>query len=233
MKVTTDGVLLGAWADVSGAKTILDIGTGTGVIALMLAQKNSEAVINAIDIEENACQQARDNFEQSQWSRRLNAIHTSLQDLAVAPLSFGEGLGERCYDVIISNPPYFVDDYKTENHQRNVARHSVALSYKELLKGINRLLKTTGKAFLVIPAFNFQLLETIAGEENLFVTKHAGVIAVKGKNPYLALLELERLPVPRFITVARVFKETIVIQDEEGNFTEQYKELTKEFYLKF
>lgn len=217
MKVNTDGVLLGAWAEVSGAKFILDIGTGTGVIALMMAQKNSETIIDAIDIDEDAFKQAKDNFKQSVWRDRLDATHSSLQDFSTA----------KKYDTIISNPPYFVDDFKTDNHQKNIAKHSVALTYEELLEGISRLLSATGKAFLVIPVFNFKMFEVLAEEEKLFVAKLTEVTAVKGKNPYLALIELSRLPVPR------VFKQTIEIQDEKGNFTQQYKELTKEFYLKF
>ena len=149
MKVNTDGVLLGAWADVNGAKNIIDIGTSTGVIALMMAQKNSEAIIDALDIDEDAYLQAKENFEQSEWAERLNAMHSSLQNY----------FPDKQYDFIISNPPYFVADFKTENQQKNIAKHSVALSYQELMSGINRLLAPTGKVFLVIPAFNFQLIE--------------------------------------------------------------------------
>ncbi len=226
MKVNTDGVLLGAWAKVSEVKHILDIGTGTGVIALMMAQKNTEAVIDVIDIDKDAYTQAKENFEQSPWSNRLTAIHISLQELAVSPLSLGDGLGERKYDLIVSNPPYFIDDYKTDNHQKNIAKHSIALTYQELLIGINRLLSATGKAFLVIPVFNLQLIETIAGEENLYITKLTEVTAVAGKNPYLALIELGRKK-------AEYEKGSLVIQDAQGNFTEDYRQLTRNFYLKF
>jgi len=216
MKVNTDGVLLGVWADVTGVKTILDIGTGTGVIALMMAQKNSEAIIDAIDVVEDAYKQAKENFEQSPWSNRLTCVHSSLQDFSP---------DKKC-DVIISNPPYFVDDFKTDNHQRNIAKHSTALTYPELLKGINRLLSSNGKAFLVIPVFNLQLVETLAEEENLFISKIVEVTAVTGKKPYLALMELVRYK-------EEVMKASIVIQDAIGNFTEEYKHLTKDFYLKF
>ncbi len=229
MKVNTDGVLLGAWAEVSEAKRIFDIGTGTGVIALMLAQKNSQAVIDAIDIDKGAYTQAKENFEQSPWSNRLTAIHTTLQKLAVGfPSPSGEGArgADEVYDIIISNPPYFVDDFKTDNHQKNIAKHSTALTYHELLNGINRLLSAKGKAFLVIPVFNLQLIETIAVGENLYITKLTEVTAVAGKNPYLALVELRR-------EKAEYIKASLVIQDAQGNFTEGYKQLTKDFYLKF
>ena len=216
MKVNTDGVLLGAWAEVSDAKNILDIGTGTGVIALMLAQKNQQAMIDAIDIDENAYTQAKENFEQSKWSNRLNAFHTSLQKFST----------KKKYDLIISNPPYFVDDYKTDNAQKNIAKHSIALNYEELLIGINRFIAATGKAFLVVPVFNFPSIETEARNKNLFVTKLTEVIAVKGKPAYLSLLQLERNE--------KSFSEnTITIQTADSSFTEEYKSLTKEFYLKF
>jgi len=216
MKVNTDGVLLGAWADVSEAKHILDIGTGTGVIALMMAQKNTEAVIDAMDIDKDAFTQAKENFEQSPWSEKINAVHSSLQEFNT----------DKKYDVIISNPPYFVDDFKTDNHQKNIAKHSTALTYQELLKGIGRLLSGNGKVFLIIPAFNLKRIETLAGEDNLYITKLTEVTAVVGKNPYLALIELGR-------EKAEYEKVSLVIQDAQGNFTEDYKKLTKDFYLKF
>ena len=216
MKVNTDGVLLGAWAEVNDAKSILDIGTGTGVIALMLAQRNSEAIIDAIDIDKDACKQARENFKQSKWSEQLNVFHSPLQ-------GFTPG---KKYDAIISNPPYFIDDFKTGNPQKDIAKHSVALSYGQLIVGISQLLSEEGKVFLVLPSFQYSKIETIAGRENLFITKAAEVIAVEGKPPYLLLVQLER-------SKKQFSKERVTIQNSDGNFTDEYKLLTKEFYLKF
>lgn len=216
MKVNTDGVLLGAWADVSEAKTILDIGTGTGVIALMMAQRNPAAIIDAIDIDAYAFAQTGENFLDSLWSERLYAYHISLQNYSP----------EKKYDLIISNPPYFVDDYKTDSHRRNIAKHSISLSYKELVSGINRLLSGPGEAFVVLPAFNLQLFESLALGENLFITKLTEVIAVEGKSPYLVLIKLSR-------EQKEYSKSSIVIQNEEGVSTDEYKALTKAFYLKF
>ena len=118
MKVNTDGVLLGAWTDVDDARAILDIGTGTGVIALMMAQRRAAAIIDAIDIDESAFGQASENFLNSMWSDRLYTHNISLQEYFPA----------KKYDLIISNPPYFIDDYKTESHQKNIAKHSVSYS---------------------------------------------------------------------------------------------------------
>ncbi len=216
MKVNTDGVLLGAWADVAQSTTILDIGTGTGVIALMTAQKNLSATIDAIDLDEDAFLQTKENFERSSWHQRLNAIQCSVQNYSI----------ERRYDVIISNPPYFIDDFKTSNEQKNIAKHSTALTYEELISGISRLLSVHGKAFLSIPVFNVERMQRIAAQQNLFSIKLTEVIAVEGKLPYLALMQLTRQQ-------QVLSKSTITIKDGKGAFTSEYIELTKDFYLKF
>ncbi len=216
MKVNTDGVLLGVWTDAGTAKTVLDIGTGTGVIAMMMVQKNNKAIVDAMDIDINCYLQAKGNFQGSIWNKRLNVFHSLLQEF----------YPERKYDVIVSNPPYFVDDFKTGNHQKNIAKHSIALSYKELFSGINRLLIENGKAFISAPSFRYFQIETIAQVEELFITKSTDVIAIEGKNPYLTLLQLERKESKRE-------KSSITIQSKDGNFTEEYKAITREFYLKF
>jgi len=216
MKVNTDGVLLGAWQTSPQSGRILDIGTGTGVIALMMAQKNPTAKIDAIDIDHNAWLQAKENFEQSPWSDRLTAIHTALQNFET----------ENRYDLIISNPPYFIDDYKTKNAQKNIAKHSTALSYQDLISGITHLLTPSGQALLILPAFNFSLFKTMAAAQSLFVTRLTEVTGVEGKAPYLVLLQLEREERP-YTTTA------LTIQDIQNNFTQAYKTITKDFYLKF
>jgi tRNA1Val (adenine37-N6)-methyltransferase len=215
MKVNTDGVLLGAWAAVYDAKYILDVGTGTGVIALMMAQK-SNALIDAIDIDEHAYNQARENFSNSVWHERLSAHHVSLQEFRP----------EVKYDIIISNPPYFIDDMKTASHRRNVAKHTVALGYEELMAGISQLLNNNGKACIVLPAFNLAVFETIARRHELFITTLSEVSAVNDKPPYLSLIQLER-------SRTNILKSNFTIQDTSGNFTDAYKLLTKDFYLKF
>jgi tRNA1Val (adenine37-N6)-methyltransferase len=197
MKVNTDGVLLGAWGDVSEAKRILDVGTGTGVIALMMAQKNAIAEIHAIDVDNDAYLQAKENFENSKWASRLTSFHSSLQE-------FNPGMK---YDVIISNPPYFIDDLKTSSHRKNVAKHTVALTYEELL-------------------FNLAVFRKIANEYRLFVTGLTEVTAVAGKAPYLLMLQLEQ-------SEKDILNSSLTIQHAVENFTEEYKMMTKDFYLKF
>lgn len=220
MKVNTDGVLLGAWAVSrridSNPIRALDIGTGTGVIAVMMAQNFCTAQIDAIDIDAGAYRQAKENFENSPWANRLSAVYAPLQDYKPTYQ----------YDIVISNPPYFVDDYKTGNTQKDLAKHSTALTYADLVNGIKRLLSSSGSAFVVIPIFNVEVLEPLANGAGLYVTAMAEVTAVQGKNPYLALMQLrwERSPFE---------KETITIQHPSVEFTAQYKAITKDYYLKF
>lgn len=214
MKVNTDGVLLGAWADVSNAAYVLDIGTGTGVIALMAAQQNNSAMIQALEIDEPSFKQAADNFQQSKWSNRLTAFHQSFQNFSAPQL----------YDCIICNPPYFINDMKSPQLSKNVARHSITLTYQELLTHSNRLLSVNGQLFICIPAFNFETIQAEAQAQNLFITHHAQVIAVEGKPPYLSLVCIRRQKLP-------TENETIIIQTQEGNFTAHYRKLTEAYYL--
>jgi tRNA1Val (adenine37-N6)-methyltransferase len=216
MKVNTDGVLLGAWQSVDEAKNILDIGTGSGVIALMMAQKNSHAQIDAIDIDEGAFEQAKENFKNSLWSNRLNAFHCALQNYVPA----------KKYDVIISNPPYFVADLKATDHKKNLARHGISLDYQTLVKNTARLLSPGGKGLVAIPAFNLSIFEALARVENLFVAQITEVAATDDKTPYLVLIRLEK-------TQKKVTRDAIQIQNIHGEFTPRYRALTRDFYLKF
>ncbi len=216
MKVNTDGVLLGAWQDVSEAENILDIGTGSGVIALMMAQKNNHASIDAIDIDQGAFQQAKENFVNSPWGNRLTAVHSPIQNY----------FPSKNYDVIISNPPYFIDDQKAPDPQKNIARHGTALDYETLIISIARLLSDKGKALIALPAFNFSIFESLANTQKLCVVSFAEVMATDGKPPYLILIQLEKAE-------KVLMKSLIRIQNSNGEFTAQYKALTRDFYLKF
>ena len=130
------------------------------------------------------------------------------------------------YDVIISNPPYFIDDLKTNDHRRNVAKHTVSLSYADLISGISRLLADDGKAWVVLPVFNLPVFQEIARDRGLFITQMLEVTAAVGKLPYLLLLQLER-------SEKENLKSTLTIQNGVEDFTAEYKALTKDFYLKF
>ena len=143
MKVGTDGVLLGAWVDTSNTENILDIGTGTGLIAIMLAQRTQTAQIDAVEIDNHACSQAQANMEASPWNDRLKSIESSIQDFAK--------LSQTEYDLIVSNPPFFTGGTLSAQNDRNNVRHTVKLPNGELLSSARRLLKKDGRFCVVLP----------------------------------------------------------------------------------
>ena len=144
MKVGTDGVLLGAWTSVENTRSILDVGCGTGLISLMLAQR-CQAIIDALDIDPAACMQARENADRSPFGQRLQVIHRPFADCVT------EFAGIRQYDCIVSNPPYFINSLKCPDKQRNQARHTDTLSLDELISGSKQLLSPGGRLCLILP----------------------------------------------------------------------------------
>ncbi len=216
MKVGTDGVLLGAWVQTSTAKRILDIGTGTGLIALMLAQK-TDAIIDAIDIDENAFVQAEENFKASPWPERLKAVHISLQEFTTHT--------PNRYDLIISNPPYFIGAHPAPSEARNVARHmDESLSIEELAACVKELLMPHGKFCVILPFMEGIKFLEHAESHGLFanfITKVKTKVEKQEKRMMMEF-ELERKD---------LVENELVIQEEDLSFTEQYVELTKDYYL--
>lgn len=215
MKVGTDGVLLGAWAEVQNATRILDIGTGTGLLALMAAQRNHSAQIDALEIEPNACEQALENIQSSPWASRIHIIPTAVQDYTPDLL----------YDCILCNPPFFRQSTKAPDQGRSLARHNDTLPHPVLLEHISRLLTPQGNFHLILPTP--EAIDAIGYAKifQLFPCKITQVIPNPGKPPKRYL-----------ITFA--FHESAVIEDElileisRHQYTPAYKELTKEFYLR-
>lgn len=216
MKVGTDGVLLGAWVKVNGANKLLDIGTGTGLIALMLAQK-SNAFIDAIDIDQSAFEQASENVSLSPWRDHIRIVHSALSDYKP---------GYR-YDLIVSNPPYFIDSYVAIDEARNKARSaSASLTYDELLNGVVRLLNSTGRFCVILPFKEGQLFREKAEQNGLFCNVLVNVRTGKDKPFKRVLMEFSRRE-------AELQEEELVIHYENRDFTEEYKKLTGEYYLAF
>ncbi|SNU04739.1 tRNA1Val (adenine37-N6)-methyltransferase [Prevotellaceae bacterium MN60] len=204
MKVGTDGVLLGAWAN--GGKRVLDAGTGTGIIALMMAQRYPNAVVTAIDVDEGAAKQAQQNVAQSPFSQQITVLHNTLQ----------EHQGE--YDAIISNPPFFIDSLAGPDEQRNVARHTQTLTYTELMQAAWRLLSDEGELSVVVPFDYRKRMEDEAIFVGFFPSK---VCAVK---------TTERKPAKRYLLSFK--KHPCCCEQEQLTIgSERYQELTKEFYL--
>ena len=218
MKVGTDGVLLGAWVYLGlNPFSILDIGTGTGLIALMLAQRSTAELIDAIELNDNAYEQAVENFENSDWGDRLFCYHASLQE-------FSEEIDDT-YNLIISNPPFYTSTYKELSKERAMARHTESLPYNELLRSTAKLLSKNGSCAFIIPhkaATNFIVL---AKENKLFPFR---ITHVKGN---------KNSPVKRTLLQFSFFEKTIetselVIEVERHKYTLDYIELVKDFYLK-
>lgn len=213
MKVGTDGVLLGAWVDAKGCKKILDIGTGTGLIALMLLQK-SDATVDAIEIDQDSFEQAKENLKSSPWSNRGRVIHSSLQD-------YRPGIR---YDLIVSNPPYFIDSFAPSDEARNRARQAGAsLSYEELLAGVIRLLQNSGKFCVILPSKEGAWFREMAERDGLLCNRVLNIRTKADKPLKRVIMEFSRQE--------KFFNESeIVLREEDQRFSESYKNLTSDFY---
>jgi len=219
MKVGMDGVLLGAWVDVSKAERILDIGTGTGLIALMMAQKSSDALIDAIEVDLEAFQEACLNIKQSNWSERIHPELCSFQEFSVRT---------SCkYDLIVSNPPFFTNGIKAPLENRAQARHADALPLDVLISGATGLLGRNGKIALVLPVESLPEVEKLAVSNNLYVSRLCQVKPNPQKPEFRVLVELTN-------NECETLEETLMIEFEKHHdYTPEYKKLTKDFYLKF
>lgn len=221
MKVGTDGVLLGAWCTVNKyPDAILDIGSGTGLIGLMLAQRCDAMTIDAVEVDENAYEQTVGNFEQSDWGDRLFCYHSSFQDFSKEMIEEKE-----MYDLIISNPPFYTDDYETVDSARNTARFTSALSFQELIYGVSNLLSETGIFSVIIPYKEEKSLVSLAAENDLFFNRICRVKGTENSEVKRSLLEFsfENKPLK---------EEELIIERSRHKYTEAYIELTRDFYLK-
>lgn len=216
MKVGTDGVLLGAWAKTDTAKTILDIGTGSGLIALMLAQRNQDARITAIDIDKNAVEQAKENFLQSPFNNRIECYFSSLQELAESSLLR--------YDTIISNPPFFKHSLKSLSESRTLARHTDSLTADELIKLSSRLLSSKGVLSVIYPYEYKQSLLSLATTHNLYASRITNVYPTPQSSPKRILLELNKENIP-------LIEDDLIIEQLRHTYSDEFTSLVKDFYL--
>lgn len=220
MKVGTDGVLLGAWTPIDhNPYNVLDIGTGTGLIALMLAQRSDAAQIDAIEIEENAYEECVENFEQSIWNDRLFCYHADLEEFK------DEFFEEESYDLIVANPPFFSENYFSNNDLRNLARFEKSLPHDLLLNCAEALLSETGVLSLIIPYKEEKKWIEYAHEIGLFPFK---ITRVKGT----ANTEIKRSLIAFSRTNQSVITDELIIEIARQKYTKEYIDLTKDFYLK-
>jgi tRNA1Val (adenine37-N6)-methyltransferase len=218
MKVGTDAVLLGALTNVSNARTILEIGTGSGVIALILAQR-SGAMIDAVEIDEESAGQATENARSSNWHERINIIHDSLQDFTTKV--------SKKYDLIVSNPPFFSCSLKSPYKKRNLSRHDDELSYEELIDCSSQLLAPGASLWVILPVNESEVFTRIALKAGLFPSYRMIIIPKEGRKAHRCIIEFNE-------SVTGSPKEkTLVILDVNGKHTAEYKALTKDFYIDF
>ena len=218
MKVGTDGVLIGAWTHIEAGQRVLDIGTGTGIIALMLAQRGAGEVM-AVDIDEGAVEQAIDNVSSSKWADRIG-----VKRMDVSKKDEYEALRAR-FDVIVSNPPYFVEQVKCPDQGRHTARHTDALSFEALLDAASYMLTAEGEFSVVLPADTLSDFVTIAYRSGLKLKRQTWVHTKMGKHPKRILLAFGKGDIASSVT------DHLYMLDKEGNTCEAYKMLVDEFYL--
>ena len=215
MKVGTDGVLLGAWCPVDGACRVLDVGTGCGVIALMVAQRNGTALIDAIDINHEAVDEATLNFRASPWSERLTAIEGDFNQLDE----------DRRYDLIVSNPPYFTGGVLPTGDARTTARHTGTLTWRQLITSATRMLTDDGILSFISPTDAESAIIEEASFALMPIRQLTRVIPVEGAEGKRTLWLLSRKAMP-------YHEDTLTIAHRDGTFTREYIALTGDFYLK-
>jgi len=216
MKINTDGVLLGAMANHSAPKSILDIGTGTGVIALMLAQRFPEAVIQAVEIDEKAAKTAERNFESSVFNEKLKAQHVAIEDFNC----------DEKFDLIVSNPPFFVNDLKNEEVRKGIARHADVGFFATLVKKINELLTAGGEAWLILPVKQ--------ADEVIFHARHYGIeliarVHIHSDRSKATFRQIIRLGKKKAATQESDF----YLYEDLKVHTAEYKILLKDFFLAY
>ena len=218
MKIGTDGVLLGAWTPlINNPYYILDIGAGTGILSLMLAQRSNAEQIDAIEIDEEAYEQCVENFETSPWGDKLFCFHAGLDEFVDEP--------EDEYDLIISNPPFYAEDFKTDDSQRDMARFQDAMPFEELIEAAALLLSDNGIFSVIIPFKEEEKFVAMCKELDLFpfkITRVKGTPTSEIKRSLLAFSRIEQTPLI----------DELVIEISRHNYTPEYVDLTKEFYLK-
>lgn len=216
MKVGADGVTLGAWTSVGDAKNILDVGCGSGLIALMLAQR-SAAQITAIDVEKDCVSQSRENIERSAWSNRIEVEHVSFQNFALKHTEQ--------FDLIVSNPPFFTDSLKNPSEKRSLARHADSLPHLDLLINAIKLLHDEGRLCLILPIEEGEKLIDQAGKLALFCSKKTILYPNYTRPPKRVLLEFCKKQVECAIS-------KLTIEKERAHYTEEYESFVRDFYLK-
>jgi tRNA1Val (adenine37-N6)-methyltransferase len=248
MKVCTDACLFGAWLAVDdailNASNILDIGTGTGLLSLMVAQAKfstpetasslniSAAKITAVEIEPEAAKEASSNFEASPWKENITVENTSIQNFGnilseIISTDKSELNAELKFDCIISNPPFFEGDLQSPNANKNLASHSTALPWQELIFNIDRLLKADGYYFVLIPALRAYTMQKLASEIGIELVEEVVVFNAAKQKPFRVLQKYQKTK----LSSKEIKRSNFIIKDAENNYTENFVNLLKPYYL--
>ena len=221
MKVGTDGVLLGAWCSLENSpKKILDIGTGTGIISLMLAQRSSAITIDGVEIDKSAYMQTIDNFDNSDWSDRLYCYNSSFQKFA-----YDTNNEKETYDLIVSNPPFYTEDYITKNPSRNKARFTSSMTFKQLMSGVSKILSKSGFFSTIVPFKEETTFINLAEHHKLYLNK---ICRVKGNKDS----DIKRSLLTFSFNKKEINKTNLTIENSRHKYTKEYIKLTSSFYLK-
>ena len=216
MKVGTDAVLLGSWMRVDGAFRMLDVGCGCGLIALMAAQRNGQSRVVAVEIDDEASDQAKENVEKSPWSNRIEVVKTDVRTFQ----------SEEKFDCIFSNPPYFVNALKCPDKQRSLARHTDTLDFDTLMRCIASLLKVNGEFSVVVPIEAIITLKAAAISNKLYLSRETHVYTKPNAPAKRALLAFTTA-----MPDVMVSPKPLIMYSSPGEYSEEYREMVKDFYL--
>jgi tRNA1Val (adenine37-N6)-methyltransferase len=222
MKIGTDAVLLGAWTSiVDGAgnplRKVLDVGAGCGIIAMMMAQR-TDAEVDAVEIEAESCNTCKTNFEQSTYWERLKLYQSGFSEFAI--------MTDGKYDLVCCNPPYFTDSLKNPNPQRAIARHDTMLNLNTLFTAAKTLLTQDGFISVIYPFPALKTVQQASETAGLFIQRIAHVLSAPAKTPVRVMVQIGS-------KFAGITEESIIIRNTDHTFTDEYQQLTKEFYLAF
>ena len=221
MKIGTDAVLLGAWCTLANfPDSILDIGSGTGVIALMLAQRSDAMTIDAVEVDEFAYEQSVGNFEQSDWADCLFCYHSSFEDFVKEMEE-----EEETYDLIVSNPPFYEDDFETDDSARNKARFTSSMSFESLIEGVEKLLSKEGVFSVIIPFKEEKKFIALAKKKGMALARVCWVKGTQTSEVKRSLLEFS-------FQEKEIIKEELIVEVARHQYTQDYINLTQDFYLK-
>ncbi len=217
MKVGTDGILLGAWVDCDNAKQALDVGTGTGLIAMMMAQKSDSILVDGVEINEVAYQEALDNVQASSFESRIKLYNDSIQDFALA--------SDLKYDLIVSNPPFFTGGTMSNNMDRQLIRHTIKLSHADLLRSVSSLLTNEGKFAVIVPFLEGLRFIEIAETYNLHLSKKTLVRSSEGSKIVRLLLSFTKAE------SKGTEENELFLYNEDKSRSASFRKLTQDFYL--